>query len=662
MIISLDTETTGLDLHHGSRVFIVTTYTPTENITWEWEVDPLTRKPRIPRKDKREVMELIGDAKKIRLQNSKFDVRALQATFGNDFKWDWSKVDDTLIAGHLLHSSQPHDLATMSLLYLDTDIAKYEQVLKDACNKARTIVRRDYTDWRIAKAGLPDMPSVKGTAWKNDLWLPKAIAEKEGYPEDHPWHTVTATYADYDSASTYYLFDKMKAELKDRGLWKLYKQRVRILPIAYNMEERGVTLNKSRLDQLTKEYIEESEKAENTCVTIAKVFDADLWLPKSGNNKSLTDTVFNKLELPVIKKSKKTGNPSMDKGVLEHWEATLPHRDIRLKFVRALRSKRKRDTALNYMEGYERFWFDVGNGYYKLQPSVNPTGTNTLRWSSNNPNSQNISKQEGFNLRYCFGPAPGREWWALDYDNLELRIPAYECQEPAMLELFENPDKPPYYGSYHLLVFDILHPEMFAEHGVDVAKKYKSTWYGWTKAGNFAELYGAVESSGTADFAYHVQGAQRIVAKRLTEKSKLNKSYIKHANEHGFVYTMPDKSVDSSTGYPLECPRLDRGKISPTVPLNYHVQGTACWIMGQAMMKVDRYLKRLTEKTGQDHFITMQVHDEIVLDFPARPNKANLPRVEMVRGLMQSIGKDLIPEVKLTCGIDHHPNNWSETE
>ena len=56
---------------------------------------------------------------------------------------------------------------------------------------------------------------------------------------------------------------------------------------------------------------------------------------------------------------------------------------------------------------------DLSN-WRKLHTSLNMCGTDTLRWSSNNPNSQNISKKEGFNLRYAFGPAPGREWWSLD--------------------------------------------------------------------------------------------------------------------------------------------------------------------------------------------------------------------------------------------------------
>ena len=63
MIISLDTETTGLDIRHGAKPFIVTTCDEVgEHRDWEWWVDPLTREPIIPKKELRQVQELIDGA------------------------------------------------------------------------------------------------------------------------------------------------------------------------------------------------------------------------------------------------------------------------------------------------------------------------------------------------------------------------------------------------------------------------------------------------------------------------------------------------------------------------------------------------------------------------------------------------------------------------
>src|SRR5258707_9055727 len=74
-------------------------------------------------------------------------------------------------------------------------------------------------------------------------------------------------------------------------------------------------------------------------------------------------------------------------------------RSKQLAFIKALGAKRKRDTAIAYMKGYKRFWLPT-NGldeWHRLHPSLNPTGTGTLRWSCTNPTEQNISRHEGVN-------------------------------------------------------------------------------------------------------------------------------------------------------------------------------------------------------------------------------------------------------------------------
>ena len=94
--------------------------------------------------------------------------------------------------------------------------------------------------------------------------------------------------------------------------------------------------------------------------------------------------------------------------------------------------------------------------------------------------------------------------------------------------------------------------------------------------------------------------------------------------------------------------------VKPTIPLNYHVQGTACWVMMRAMIKVQEYLDSL----GDGYRLVMNVHDEIVVEMPKKANKGNLPKATRIRELMESIG-DCVG-VTLTCGMDYHPNYWSQ--
>jgi DNA polymerase I-like protein with 3'-5' exonuclease and polymerase domains len=688
-MISLDSETTGLDLYHGAQPFFVTICnTKGQNTAWEFDVDPKLRRPVYPREDLEEIQGVIDDAKHLVLQNPKFDVAALNAMFEGTLRWDWAKVYDTLLAGHLLASNQPHDLTTMVLVYCNKNIEPLENALKEAVNTARRHAAKEYPHWLLAKKGLAEMPSVKESAWHFDMWLPRAIAQRENYPPEHPWWNVLANYSNGDSTTTLNLFMVQRKLLKERGLWNIYLERLKVLPVALKMEQKGITISEERLDKTRKVFCREAQENGQRCVAIAKRhYKYDLELPSGGINNSLRG-LLSKIQAEigadvsntsmdngdggskaVLAPAKtKSGADSWNKNVLTAMLDAARAGSPAHEFITNLLSKRKRNTAASYMESYKRFWLPHGRpAWHVLHPSLNPTGTDTLRWSSSNPNEQNISKQEGFNLRYCFGPAPGREWWSLDAKNIELRLPAYEAGEQEMIDLFEHPDDPPYFGSNHLLVFDLLHTKRLKldtsdpEYLLKAKKRYASAEYQWVKNGNFAVQYGAMEQSGTADRAFHQVGAQRKVQSRFSKIAKLNEQMIAMANEKGYVETIPDKTVDAKRGYPLLCTRSKWGKILPTVPLNYHIQGTACWWMMKAMVRCQAYLDTLnaTRKWGEESYhLVMQIHDEMVFDFPKLPKLGNLPKIRKIKRLMEESGKDLGIPTPVSC--EYHEHNWSE--
>jgi DNA polymerase I-like protein with 3'-5' exonuclease and polymerase domains len=977
-VISFDSETTGIDHFHGAKPFFVTTCNEYgSQIWWEWDVNPYTRKPEIPEEDAREIRQfLVVQDKGIVLQNSKFDAMALLVAEITDWQPLWPLTEDTLTAGHLLASNHKHDLTSMCIEYLQKDIQPFEDRLEEAVKEARRIAKAEYTgkttatlfsssttsDWQIAGKDADGMPSAKEKTWKFDTWLPRAIAKEKGYKESHLFWTVLRDYANADSLHTLMLWGVQEKLLHERGLWKIYKRQLRLQEIAWSMERAGITGNIKRLGQQRVEYESGSLEAAGRCTSIAKELGYDLQLPKGANNKSLMQFVYGPLGVPVNKTSKKTGAPSLDKGVIEdciaHGQPDTPAYD----FMTNLRDKRKRDTACSYMDSYARFWIRNGYpGWFTLHPSLNPTGTDTLRWSSNNPNSQNVcfdgdtelltedgwttvskllpgqkvaqywkdgsinfvvpvlhqkyfngnlkhirtrryidmlltpahrcllkdrktnkfedvraenfkpaylhinagmyrggnkalskaqvawlcavqadghycktgncdygiqfifkkkrkiarlnwilstlsirhttkttgdlvrfyigthepanklaremmpskqfgswlltmdrltldlfcnevffwdgcwerksmysssdesnsvwvqtllalsgtrayvntktpknawavrdhhyvwstngkdnsmttncaitdvpwnnfvycvtvpssyvlikrngrisvtgnSKTEGFNLRRCFGPKPDREWWSLDAKNIELRIPAYEAGEKDMIYVFEHPNDAPYYGSYHLLVCALLHPQLFKQHGKAFKEVFESTWYQWAKNGSFAVIYGAQRE--TADRTYHVIGASDKIRHRFPKIAKLADKQIELANQRGYVETIPDKYIDPARGYPLLCSRSEYGGVNPTTPLNYHVSGTAMWWMNGAMI---RCYDKLAEwrRVGFSGFITLQVHDELIFDFPrinlfgvdgkmiADPKATNLGKIRVIKQLMEMGGEGI---------------------
>lgn len=531
----------------------------------------------------------------------------------------------------------------------------------------------------------------------------------------HSWLTVLKNYANADSEVTLPIWKAQQRIIEKRKLGKIWKESCKLPRVIYDVEEVGISVNGKRLEEMEERYTKEKALADSYCLEVANCFNYELDLPDGSNNNSLLHFVYgyyeltcptcklvekniqdkptmckrcarkgtevkmtskrvNCLNLPPVKTSKKTGVPSLDKVAIEEYEATLPELSIAKGFLRNLSDSRKRGTALAYMKSYKKFWKPIEGvpDWYKLHPSLNPVDTTTLRFSSNNPNEQNISKKEGFNLRYAFGPAPGREWWSMDAKNIELRLPAYEAGETEMINLFERPNDPPYYGSNHLLVFDTLHPEKFAQYGKKVKDVFESTWYQWTKNGNFAVQYGSVEQSGTADKAYHVPGAFKRVKSRFQAihgPGGLNAACIDFANRNGYVETIPDKTVDPERGYPLMCARTSYGKVLETVPLNYHIQGSAMWWMRKAMRRCWEYLFELNLRVSGGYFMIIQVHDELVFDFPSSkgnfyengkpaPWLYNIRYIRDLQKLMELGGTDI--GIPTPVSVEYHSETWAE--
>lgn len=728
-MISLDCETTGVDFHHGARPFFVTISDINgDQAFWEWDVDPVTREPKVLSGDLAEILDFIRRHDRVVGQNIKFDVTALRSLSPRFDDWPWDRTEDTLVASHLLASNQRHDLTSLAVHYLGWDIQPFEDRLGAAVTEARRVVSRpDFQDefgvWSIAHHSRPDMPSCpkgdtgkakrgedRDRAWKSDMWLPRAVAAALGYEEGHPWWTVLQEYSNTDSEVTVALWRVFERKIRERGLGKVHRERMRLIPVVHKVEWGGVTLRRKNLEGLVTRYSAESEALRGECLGIASGFeyrvpcprrklkthdskpcpecrgegevDFRLNLPRGPTNGSLETFFFDVLGLKRIRGSKsKTNKPTMGAEAITHYRETLPQDSTALKFIEALVAKRARDTALMYLSSYTRYWIPVDGspGVYILYPSLNPTGSDTLRFSSSNPNEQNISNrkmEEGDeqNIRDAFGPPPGYEWWSLDAKNIELRIPAYKSGEADQILLFEAPKEPPYYGSVHLLNFHTVYPDLwerglkavgFDKVGPWCKETYESSWYRWAKIGGFAIQYGA--QAATADRAFRKKGCFAALKSRFKKLEALNQECIRFANRHGYIETWPDKSVDPDRGYPLMVSRTDWGDVIPTIPFNYKVQGTAmqwtCRAMVRTQQALDDWNKRAYERRQRAGYrIVAQVHDEIVFEMPRRadpridPKASNLGRARELARLMALGGDDI--GVPTPVGVEYHPDHW----
>lgn len=753
-MIALDTETTGMDFFHGAMPFFISTCDELGvQRYWEWTVCPFTRRPDIPPHELEEVRSLVMGADHLVLQNAKFDAHALSTIGIEPFSWDIH--DDTLLAGHLLASNEPHDLTEMAVQYLGHDIKPLEKRLEGAVRNAREFVRRHLPEWRIAKEGDSVMPSAKEETWRFDYWLPRTLmlwwassevpGTKALLDEHDEWWTVLRNYSNEDTRTTLCLWQAMRQEIDRRHLWDQYLEARKLPEIFYDMERRGVTVHRKALRETRLQFYQDSEVEKSTCREIAAAMGYDLKLPKSGMNGSLnnfcfdhrrvtcsrcgksrsvarnkqvplcnkckvkttlTEEVVQNFSLPVVALTD-TGAPSLDaKRAIPEYLATLD--GVQLEFVRALASTRKYDKAVESMVSYEKFGrpylteerkldlcfnpppdgatFKDFEDFIVLHPSNNQTATKTLRTSQQCPNGQQVNKQEAscpvcnpeadnedidptcwkchgtgiarVSIRTMFCPAPGREWWSADFENLELRIPAYKAPEPAMIALFERPGDAPYFGSNHLLVAHKLHPRLFEAcrdkggqlDGRIFKKRYKDTWYQYLKNGNFAIQYGCQEE--LADRTFRVPGAFKMLKSAFAGMAALNQKVMAEATKYRYVKT--------ALGYPLMVQRTEYGRPTPTQPLSYYVQGTAMECTRIAMPRCRDYLREVNAKERGGYHMVLLVHDELVFDFPYRPNMGNLVHALELRRIMCSSGDDI--GVPLTVNVEYHRESWGKGE
>lgn len=694
-ISAWDTECGGKDFKHGVQPFFVTRAMPDKNVHWEVDVDPITRMPDWTRDDLLEIQAAIAEGPTV-YQNGKFDGHALH-TVGVDI-FRAPAIYDTLTAGHLLYSNLPHDLTSMAFQYLGdvgVKMKEFEDRLEVCVKECRAIAKKEFggklsgylgpggtvvavPKWRIATIGDPMLPSAKGkkkgqkekgteedSVWRCDYWLPRAIAKELDYPKDHIYWRVLAEYSNADSATTLTLWFEMESEIRRRGLWEIYLEKCKAMPSLWRMEEHGVTASIVETNDLKVKFGKTSKECYDRCIALGE--GTITKLPKNGRSNELDAVVFGKFGLTHEKKTK-TGT-AMDKEVLSDWLMELDESTPAHEFIRNLQFYRKRQTALGYIESYERFWLPAGKGFMRLHPTYNATGTVTLRGSMNNPNGQQISKinleemgslEKGKNLRHMFCPADGRELWSMDARNIERRLPAYESKEPKLVEVFEKPDEAPYWGNLYCLTASVLYPGEYwpLANKRDAFKDKYPHLYKQSKFFDLAKQYGCGPAKG--DLLSKIGGSFKLVDSQFPLLAELQRHYLSFANKHGYVETIPDREV-SDKGYPLLCSRTERG-VKPTTPFNYHIQGTACWWMTRAMTKADAQLQAWRAQDGFDGRIVLQVHDEILFDFPAgrgkEPWKTNLQRIRKLKYLMESCSKGIGVPIPVSC--EYHVQSWAE--
>ena len=401
---------------------------------------------------------------------------------------------------------------------------------------------------------------------------------------DHVDIEQAAAYAAEDADVTLRLHEALVPKLEAEAALNEVYQRLELplVPVLSKIERNGAFVSIDKLRAQSHEIaIRLAELESQACELAGQPFNL-------ASPKQLGEILFEKLELPVIKKTPK-GAPSTAEEVLVELanDYVLPAVLIEHRGLAKLKS--------TYTDKLPEM-VDTRTG--RVHTSYHQAVTATGRLSSSDPNLQNIPirTQEGRRIRQAFIAPEGRKIVAADYSQIELRIMAHLSSDAGLLHAFAN--ELDVHSATAAEVFDVSLDEVTT----DQRRK--------AKAINFGLIYG-MSAFGLAKQIGVARGEAQEYIDRYFARYPGVADYMDAtraiAHEQGYVETL--------LGRRLYLPEINarnkqRQLAAERTAINAPMQGTAADIIKLAMIDVDAWLT----ETALDAKMIMQVHDELVFE------------------------------------------------
>ena len=345
-----------------------------------------------------------------------------------------------------------------------------------------------------------------------------------------------------------------------------------------------------------------------------------------NSTKQLGEILFEKMKLPVVKKTK--SGYSTDVDVLEK----LKSEDPIISEILDYRQLMKLNST--YVEGLKPY---INPKTKRIHSFFHQTITATGRISSTEPNLQNIPTrfELGKQVRKIFKPEQGKVYIDADYSQIELRVLAHMSEDTHMVQAFKEGQD----------IHRQAASKVFKTPMGEVTKEQRSN----AKAVNFGIVYGI------SDFGLGEQlGISRKIAKKYIEEYLQEYAGIKNfmdemkekAKETGYVETLFNRRRYipelKSNNYMVR-------QFGERAAMNTPIQGTAADIMKIAMINV--YKKLIEEKL--DAKIVLQVHDEMMIE-------TSLEEAERVKEIVKNEMESAIElKVPLIAEVSE-AENWYE--
>ena len=430
-------------------------------------------------------------------------------------------------------------------------------------------------------------------------------------------------YAAEDADITLRLFNHLNKKLEDQPKLINLLQSIEypMLESLIKVETNGAKIDEKMLSKYSDELAIKIEELSKASFEMAgEEFNMD-------SPKQLVEILYNKLDLPVLKKTPK-GQPSTNEGTLQRLaeKFELPKIIIEYRGLAKLKSTYT-DSLINIQHPITK----------RIHTSYQQAVTSTGRLSSTEPNLQNIpiKTAEGRKIREAFIPEKGNVLISADYSQIELRIMAHLSGDKNLTYAFNN----------NIDVHSSTASEVFNIPLEDVGEEHRRG----AKAINFGLIYGMSAFGLTRQLGISRHEAQAYLDtyfERYTGVKEYMDSTKELAKKNLFVETILGRklhvaSINDSNGL--------RRQAAERAAINAPLQGSAADIIKKAMVDVDQWI-------GDDNpniKLIMQVHDELI--FEANKDFANDAIGHIVK-LMESTIELNIPLI-----VDANKGkNWNE--
>jgi DNA polymerase-1 len=416
----------------------------------------------------------------------------------------------------------------------------------------------------------------------------------------------------------------MEKDLRTQGNEDLFRQlEMRLIPVLLDMEWAGIRVDTPFFMDLSRRFTEQLRAMES------EIYEEAGMEFNIHSSQQLAYVLFEKLQLPVQKKTTRTRNYSTDVTVLtklSHLPYKIPGLLLKYRTLSKLQS--------TYLDALVSM-VDPATG--RIHTSFNQTVTATGRLSSSDPNLQNIPVrgEDGREIRKGFVAEEGWYLLSADYSQIELRIFAHYSRDAAFIEAFNRGED--------------IHTRTASEILGVPMDKVTPEMRRIAKAINFGIIYGMGPQTLAEGLGIDLKRAKDYISayyERYQGVARYREEVIGLARDRGYVTTLfnrrrylPDINHHQ---------RVIRAE-AERMAINTPIQGTAADLIKKAMIRIHALLKKERVRAR----MLLQLHDELLFEVP----EEEIERVgAMVKEEMESVYELHVP-LKVAVNVG---KNWDE--